>query len=218
MTLTCVNLTGVNFRNLQLRVLGGRKIDDCTGLGLDGWTIIVYNATTNTTYTTTTSTIGGTVGIWAVPNLPPGDYQVREVLNEGRMNVTPISLNVTLPRCADKRDVNFHNRPLKCVSGYKLDACNGTGIAGWKITLNNSSYTDTKTTDLRRQIRVLRPGSRQVHLDRDSEARLDQGQLLRRRWTLTAITPPTRTSPTRSFCASAATRRTTATALCPAGT
>ena len=147
-TLTCVNLTGVNFRNLQFRTLSGRKIDDCTGLGLNGWTIIVYNATTNTTITTTTSTISGIVGSWRVQNLPPGDYQVREVLNDNWMNVTPISLNVTIPRCGNKANVNFHNRPLKCVSGYKLDACNGTGIAGWQITLNNSSFTDTRTTDI----------------------------------------------------------------------
>ncbi len=121
-TLTCENLTGVDFRNLQFRTLGGRKIDDCTGQGLNGWTIVVYNATTNKTYTTTTTTISGSAGSWRVQNLPPGDYQVWEVLKGGWMNVTPTSLDVILPRCANKQDVNFHNRPLKCVSGYKIDA------------------------------------------------------------------------------------------------
>ena len=146
-TLNCENKTDINFRNIQLRTLGGRKIDDCTGLGLNDWTVIVYNATTNTTYTATTSTIGGIAGTWRVQNIPPGYYQVREVLQSGWMNVTPITLDVLLPCNKNKQDVNFHNRPLKCVSGYKLDACTGTGIEGWQITLNNSSFTDTRTTD-----------------------------------------------------------------------
>ena len=145
-TLRCENETDINFLNIQLRTLGGRKIDDCTGHGLNGWTIIVYNATTNTTYTTTTSTISGTAGSWRITNLIPGYYQVSEVMQPGWINVTPTTLNVLLPCNGNKQDVDFHNRPLRCVSGYKLDACTKEGIPGWNITLNNSSGSWTKQT------------------------------------------------------------------------
>jgi len=145
-TLSCENETDVNFLNMPLHNLGGRKIDDCTGQGLNGWTIIVYNASTNTTYTTTTSTMGGNAGSWRINSLVPGYYQVSEVMQSGWMNVTPTTLNVLLPCNKDKYDVDFHNRPLRCVSGYKQDACTKEGISGWNITLNNSSGSWTKQT------------------------------------------------------------------------
>ncbi len=146
--LNCENKIDINFINMQLRTLGGRKIDDCTGQGLNGWTIVVYNATTNTTYATTTSTISGTPGSWRITNLIPGYYQVSEVLQSGWMNVTPTSLSVLLPCNRNKQDVDFHNRPLRCVSGYKLDACTGAVVSGWMVTINNSTFSDSIATDI----------------------------------------------------------------------
>ena len=55
-TLKCVNVTGVNFRNVPLWDLGGWKKDGCTGLGLGGWTITVKNLTTGQIVGTTQTT------------------------------------------------------------------------------------------------------------------------------------------------------------------
>jgi hypothetical protein len=44
-TLECENAIDVNFTNTPLLCIEGYKIDDCTGLGLEGWTIELYEPT-----------------------------------------------------------------------------------------------------------------------------------------------------------------------------
>ncbi|MDD1759132.1 MAG: choice-of-anchor E domain-containing protein, partial [Methanothrix sp.] len=139
-TLGCENESGVDFHNVELFCLGGRKTDYCTGLGLSGWTVIVENVTTGETNTNTTDE----AGYWRVCDLVFGDYNVSEVLQSGWMNVTPIIQAVRLP-CTSKLDVNFVNRKLYCISGYKLDNCTRVGIPGWEIILSNSSGEVSRT-------------------------------------------------------------------------
>ena len=134
-TLGCENKNGIDFHNFRLLCLGGRKTDYCTDFGLPGWTVIVENITTGRTDTTTTNA----TGYWRICDLVFGDYRVREVLQSGWTNVTPISLEVRLPCNRSKLDVNFVNRKLHCISGFKLDNCSRAGISGWEIILINSS-------------------------------------------------------------------------------
>ncbi len=142
-TLGCENKTGVDFHNVELLCLGGRKTDYCTGLGFSGWTVVVKNTTTGKTDIATTNA----TGYWSVFSLQFGYYNVSEVLQSGWTNVTPISQAVVLP-CSSKLDVNFVNRKLLCISGYKKDNCGTATLPGWDITIHNATgYNRTKTTD-----------------------------------------------------------------------
>ncbi|MCX6678946.1 MAG: carboxypeptidase-like regulatory domain-containing protein, partial [Methanothrix sp.] len=48
--------------------------------------------------------------------------------------------------CSNATNQNFTNQKLLCISGYKLDNCDGP-LVGWTITLTNNTYTVSKSTD-----------------------------------------------------------------------
>ena len=79
-TLGCENRTDVDFRNTPLMCISGRKVNDCTGAGISGWTITVRNSTggiVGTAVTAGTSGISGAPrGFWQVCGLVPGNYSV----------------------------------------------------------------------------------------------------------------------------------------------
>ena len=68
-------------------------------------------------------------GYWQVCGLVPGNYWANETLKDGWQNANP-NQSVTLG-CDNKTDVNFHNTPQLCISGYKYNDCNDQPI--WRL-------------------------------------------------------------------------------------
>ncbi|MCX6678555.1 MAG: hypothetical protein NTU95_11530, partial [Methanothrix sp.] len=146
----CTNNTSIDFKNTILSITG-YKINDCTGQGLNGWTVIVRDEAGRE--------VGRNVtryrdedhgnGFWGVWGLRPGKYQVCEVLQPGWTNVTPLCQNITL-ECFVGEPIYLRNIPPLCISGYKYNACNGQPLQGWEIKVFNAStkaLMGTATTD-----------------------------------------------------------------------
>ena len=129
----------VNFTNIQLLCISGYKKDNCTGAPLPGWNITLQNATG------TTSQFTGPDGKYEFCNLKPGDYTITEEDRSGYTAVSVVANPVTL-NCSNITNQNFTNQKLLCISGYKVDKCNGS-LPGWNITLTNGSYTKSVLTD-----------------------------------------------------------------------
>jgi hypothetical protein len=120
--------------------LSGHKIDGCTGRPLPGWTIIVNNSTGSWNAVTNAS------GFWRVCNLKNGTYTVREVLQPGWIQISlPASYTETLAGF-NLTNINFTNKKLLCISGFKINSSTGLGLPGWNITLKNATGTVTKKT------------------------------------------------------------------------
>ncbi len=135
-TLPCNNLT-VNFTNLQQEgetfCIDGYKIDNCTGEGLEGWTVYVMNE----------SEVVGSAGtdqdgFYQVCNLIPGDYTVCEFMQPGWMNLTPTCVDVPVSD-SDVHNINFTNTQQFCIEGYKFDQQTGLGLEGWTIYVTDES-------------------------------------------------------------------------------
>ena len=133
-TLGCTNQTGIDFYNDPLVCLSGTKFNNCTKLGLDGWTILVKDSTG--------ATVGQNVtangGKWQVCDLLPGKYTVSEILKPNWKNVTALNQNVTLG-CTNQTGIDFYNDPLVCLSGTKFNNCTKLGLDGWTILVKDST-------------------------------------------------------------------------------
>src|SRR5512139_4019768 len=142
-TLDCLNVTGQDFTNQKLLCINGTKIDDCTGEGLNGWTITLTKPDGSTS---TAKTADG--GKYSFCGLMPGTYKVEETVDAGWMNVTPTSRTVTLD-CLNVTGQDFTNQKLLCINGTKIDDCTGEGLNGWTITLTkpDGSTSTAKTAD-----------------------------------------------------------------------
>jgi len=141
--LSCKNITDQNFTNQKLLCINGTKYNDCTGAGLEGWTINLTDESGVVTSITTDAD-----GKYSFCGLESGNYTVCEVLQAGWKNVTPVCVPVKLV-CDNLDDVDFHNVPLLCINGTKIDDCTGKPLAGWTINLQNASGSviATATTD-----------------------------------------------------------------------
>ena len=140
-TLDCArNLTNQNFTNQALLCISGYKNDACNGTGIAGWLITLNNSSYNI------SILTGSDGKYEFCDLVPGDYTLTEETKDGYISSGTVSLDVTLDCARNLTNQNFTNQALLCISGYKLDDCTKAGIAGWLITLNNSSYNTSILT------------------------------------------------------------------------
>ena len=106
-----------------------------------------------------------------VLQLGTGRLTLTESLRSGYIAVKVVSNPVKL-NCSNVTNQNFTNQKLYCISGYKLDDCTKTGIAGWRITLNNSTYSTSVNTGTggKYEFCSLVPGS--LHFHRGDEIRL----------------------------------------------
>ena len=120
----CINVTKTNDFNNSL---------------IPNWTMNLYNSSGLVATGTTDDS-----GYWTVCDLEPGDYWVCEEAKSGWTNVTPICQDVTLGQVNET--VDFRNRPILCISGYKIDNCTGKGISNWFIELNNATGKSTDGT------------------------------------------------------------------------
>lgn len=121
----------VNFINKKLLGnISGYKLDP-EGTGLPGWVMILSNETAEVTDTLTNES-----GYYCFTGLPVGIYMVTEELQPGYTNITPLSqedLVIDLEQL-DITNVNFINKGIGEISGYKLDDL-GNPLAGWDINL-----------------------------------------------------------------------------------
>jgi len=135
----------VYFKNIpaSLLCISGTKINSCTGEGLVGWTIDLKNSTDTVINTTLTDEKGN----YSFCGLRPGSYTVCEKLLSGWKNVSPSCVDVELG-CAGSEGNDFRNTntPLLCISGYKLDDRNKTGLEGWEIVLTNATGEVARNT------------------------------------------------------------------------
>ncbi len=150
----------VYFKNIpaSLLCISGTKINSCTGEGLVGWTIDLKNSTDTVINTTLTDEKGN----YSFCGLRPGSYTVCEKLLSGWKNVSPSCVDVELG-CAGSEGNDFRNTntPLLCISGYKLDDRNKTGLEGWEIVLTNATGEVARNTTNAigyYQFRDLEPG------------------------------------------------------------
>lgn len=121
----------VDFINEELLGnISGYKLDH-EGYGLADWVMILSNETAEVTDTMTDES-----GFYRFTGLPFGTYTVTEVLQIGYTNITPLSQDnlVIDEEQMDITDVNFTNRAIGNISGYKLDDL-GNPLAGWTINL-----------------------------------------------------------------------------------
>ncbi|MCA9260723.1 MAG: hypothetical protein KDA61_16030, partial [Planctomycetales bacterium] len=155
----------------DLGSIHGTKFDDLDGdgvrdpgePGLDGWTIELLNlATGQVAATTTTMSMdvdhngridsATELGLYWFEGLDPGEYQIREVLQDGWVQTTPDPAPVFVDHGATVEGVDFGNFELIEICGVKFDDLNGDGvqdpdepgIAGWTIFLdsNNNGVLD----------------------------------------------------------------------------
>ncbi|MGV8175267.1 MAG: carboxypeptidase regulatory-like domain-containing protein, partial [Methanothrix sp.] len=137
------------------RCISGYKLDRCTGLPLSGWKIILNNSTQEWNATTDAN------GFWRVCSLENDTYTVCEAPRSGWTQISPAACHTVTLAGINITKINFSNQELYCISGYKLDACNGQPLAGWNITLKNATHTvnDTTGPDGKYEFCNLKPGS-----------------------------------------------------------
>ena len=171
-TLGCDNNYSINFTNEALKCISGFKYNNCTGLGMGGWHIEVFNASTGISVGNATT---NSTGFWQVCNLLHGVYRVKETLQPNYKNVTALNQTVTLG-CTNLTGVNFFNDPLLCISGNKFNNCTKLGLPGWddKLTNDSSGRSRPDCHDQRHRLlavsAISRPGS--LHHQRDPAIRL----------------------------------------------
>ena len=136
--------------------ISGYKLDECTGEGLPGWTILLCSdpACTSVLESTTTNASG-----YYVFSVTPGTYYVHEVLEPGWYQTAPSPQTYYGPLIISSTnlyytDQNFRNHELLCINGYKRIDGDGDGTGEsvptepWDITLTNASgYSASTTTD-----------------------------------------------------------------------
>jgi uncharacterized repeat protein (TIGR01451 family) len=147
------SVQGVNFFNRGNLSVSGTKYNDLDSSGsltagdvpLPGWTIIL-SGTTDSGRSVSTTKVTGADGSYAFTNVENGTYQVREILNSGWINTTPLSINMALAG-AGAQGVDFFNRGNLSVSGTKYSDLDASGsltagdvsLPGWTITLSGTT-------------------------------------------------------------------------------
>jgi hypothetical protein len=151
----------VDFWNIQETLcINGTNINNCTGLGLAGWSIYLYDATGKNIATTQTDGLGG----YMFCNLTPGQYRVCEEIQEGYVPVTYLNhsgasclpeqctcdvCNNCIPvilDCEDSTDNDFENIPPLSIKGKVIDDCTGLGLKGWTVKLSGGGITTPIST------------------------------------------------------------------------
>jgi hypothetical protein len=126
-------LTGFDFGNFHNVSVGGTVFNDTNGdgafavgePGLSGFTVLLFNATTNTQITQTNT---DATGAFAFANVGPGRYYVREAVPAGWVQTTTNPAAVTLTSGQNPAGVTFGNFKLFGVSGTAYIDADGNGI------------------------------------------------------------------------------------------
>jgi protocatechuate 3,4-dioxygenase beta subunit len=174
-TLSGVDVEGVDFRNVPLLCISGHKFNSKTGEGISGWSIQLEDSTGDVIATTTT----GTEGYYEFCELVPGDYVVREESRDGWKHVDPEDPYTAV--ALDDKDVegiDFYNVPLFSISGHKFNYNTQEGLSGWTISLLKDDVliaTTTTDADGYYEFLKLEPGDYEVcEEDRDGWKHMDE--------------------------------------------
>jgi protocatechuate 3,4-dioxygenase beta subunit len=143
-------ITDQNFGNARYGSITGNKwldlnmngIQDGAEPNLPGWTIVLDGYQADGTHVHLV-TVTDACGNYAFLNLKPGVYTVTEELQDGWINITPLSREITIIEGSDVTCGKFGNVPFGSIAGWKfydwdLDQMkdgNEPGIPGWEITL-----------------------------------------------------------------------------------
>jgi uncharacterized repeat protein (TIGR01451 family) len=135
----------VEFRNDPLGCISGRKLNNATGKGIEGWTINLYNDTGAIIGTNKTDD----KGMYSFCELYPGDYTVCEENRSNWSNVTPLCQNVTLDVCEDEM-VDFINEQSNNLTitkvADKLSVKAGEEVTYTITVCNNGGAEETNVT------------------------------------------------------------------------
>jgi hypothetical protein len=128
---------------------------DAGDVGIPGVTVQLFTATSVFIGQTTTDANGA----YAFTNLPPGSYQVVQVVPAGLIPLTPNIRSVTVIAGVNQGNINFldagsvPSTGVNTISGFALRdttlsgvANNVLGLAGMVITLRNASNTVIAST------------------------------------------------------------------------
>jgi hypothetical protein len=159
------DITGKDFINFEWLTVSGVK-EDTEGNGLPGWTIKLYNDTTEYASTTTAASTGA----YSFTVKDPGDYRIAEVLQAGWTATYPkyhvgdpvntmevVGYTFTAVSGTDVPDQDFTNFEWLTVSGYKFFDAEGNGyrdegepgLENWVIKLDTDvQYLPSVTTDV----------------------------------------------------------------------
>jgi hypothetical protein len=121
----------VTFSNEPLGCVDGYKINHFE-VGLEDWDITARNDKTGEEFTTKTDENG----YFKFEDLTMGIWTITEDLKTGWEAVTPSELVVEVTEQYKCEHVRFKNRTkYACVDVFKQDYTDGSGIAGWEITV-----------------------------------------------------------------------------------
>jgi LysM repeat protein len=121
----------VIFRSEALGCIEGYKTNHLEQ-GLPGWTIRVRNQASAQEYTTITDEWG----YFQFRDLPLGTWRVSEVAQDGWYPLSPSEFEIEVTRPFVCQHVRFKNKTdLACLDVFKKDTRGGSGLAGWKITV-----------------------------------------------------------------------------------
>jgi len=187
----------VDFENLELYTISGRKFLDVNGNGdldpdeafVDGWPIELVRFTLDgegeVIAQTTTTTIDGKPGSYRFENLDPGFYVVREELRPGFFPTVPPIFGAGFVFLGpDLTDANFGNRPTDVIpvtdegdgEGLRevIEDCNARPPADppCEILIEEIVLKTSKTTTIR-LARPLPPITRPLVLDGGGTTILD---------------------------------------------
>jgi hypothetical protein len=131
-------VTGRDFGNQQQGGVGGFKWHDLDEDGvvdsgesrLGGWEIYIDSNGNGRLDTNEISTTTASDGRYAFPNLAPGPYRIREVLQPNWVQTFPSSgfHDITVVGGRNQRGIDFGNKAFQFIRGQVFNDANGNGI------------------------------------------------------------------------------------------
>ena len=144
-------VAGIDFGNAEYGSISGFKWLDEYMNGyrdgfepfLPGWTIVLEGFTDSGVPIGPLYAVTDANGAYSFDGLMPGVYTVTEILQDGWINITPVSREITLIEGSDVPCCKFGNVEYSKIDGWKyldwdmdeMKDGNDPGIAGWEITL-----------------------------------------------------------------------------------
>lgn len=102
------------------------------GQGLSAWTITAASLDSSEVFTTTTDL----QGYFKFPGLVSGKWTVKQAQQAGWLAVSPAEVEVLVEGSASCQQVGFSSQAqFACVDVYKKDSSDGSGLAGWEISI-----------------------------------------------------------------------------------
>ncbi|CAN5173096.1 hypothetical protein BH11PLA2_BH11PLA2_48940 [soil metagenome] len=130
------NVTGINFGDFRLVSLGGQKFNDLNGNGVQdvndtgvaGVTVFLDANGNGNLDNGEVSTVTDANGNYALANVGPGTFRIREVQPAGTVQTTTNPADVTTSSGSNISGIQMGNFSLVSLGGLKFSDLNGNGI------------------------------------------------------------------------------------------